>query len=71
MCSQYCGLEHSHMLTKIVVLPQEEFTKWYQGKKRKWRQKARPLGSQLYQEKGCVACHSIDGSPRVGPTLRA
>jgi cytochrome c oxidase subunit 2 len=27
------------------------------------------LGRALYQQKGCSACHSIDGSPRVGPSL--
>lgn len=70
MCSQYCGLEHSHMLTKIVVLPEEEFTKWYQGKKEKEGEKAPPAGFQVYQVKGCVACHSVDGSPRVGPTFK-
>jgi cytochrome c oxidase subunit 2 len=70
MCSQYCGLEHSHMLTKIVVLPQEEFTKWYQSKKEKGASKVASLGPQLYQEKGCVGCHSIDGSPRIGPTFK-
>jgi cytochrome c oxidase subunit 2 len=70
MCSQYCGLEHSHMLTKIVVLPQEEFTKWYQGKKKEVAAKGPPAGLQLYQVKGCVACHSTDGSQRVGPTFK-
>jgi cytochrome c oxidase subunit 2 len=70
MCSQYCGLEHSHMLTKIVVLPQGEFTKWYQGKKVEVAAKGPPVGYKLYQEKGCVACHTIDGSPRVGPTFK-
>jgi cytochrome c oxidase subunit II len=70
MCSQYCGLEHSHMLTKIVVLPEEQFTKWYQGKKGKEVEKGPPPGFQLYQEKGCIGCHSIDGSPRVGPTFK-
>ncbi len=70
MCSQYCGLEHSHMLTKIVVLPQEEFTRWYQGKKQKVATKGPPQGFQPYQVKGCIACHSTDGSPRVGPTLK-
>jgi cytochrome c oxidase subunit 2 len=70
MCSQYCGLEHSHMLTKIVVLPQEEFTKWYQSRKGEVAAKGPPLGSQFYQVKGCVACHSTDGSPRVGPTFK-
>jgi cytochrome c oxidase subunit 2 len=28
------------------------------------------LGAQLYERKGCVACHSIDGSPRVGPSFK-
>lgn len=71
MCSQYCGLEHSHMLTKIVVLPEDEFTKWYQSKKEKVAVKGPSLGAKLYQEKGCIACHSIDGSPRVGPTFKS
>ncbi len=70
MCSQYCGLEHSHMLTKLVVLPQEEFTTWYLGKKEQVAAKGPSPGSQLYQLKGCVACHSTDGSPRVGPTFK-
>lgn len=70
MCSQYCGLEHSHMLTKIVVLPEEEFTKWYQGKKERVALQGPSLGTNLYQEKGCVGCHSTDGSPRVGPTFK-
>ncbi len=71
MCSQYCGLEHSHMLTKIMVLPEEEFTKWYQGKKVEMAAKGPPPGFQLYQQKGCFACHSIDGSPRVGPSFKS
>ena len=70
MCSQYCGLEHAHMLTKLVVLHQEDFIKWYQGKKEEVATKGPPQGFQLYQVKGCVACHSTDGSPRVGPTFK-
>ncbi len=70
MCSQYCGLEHSHMLSKMIVLPEEEFTKWYQSKKEKVAAKGPLPGEKLYQEKGCVGCHSTDGSPRVGPTFK-
>ena len=28
------------------------------------------LGAHLYESKGCVACHTIDGSPRVGPSFK-
>jgi cytochrome c oxidase subunit 2 len=70
MCSQYCGLEHSHMLTKIIALPEEEFIKWYQGKKEEVALKGPSLGSKLYQEKGCFACHSTDGTLRVGPSFK-
>jgi len=67
-CSQYCGLQHAKMLTKIVVLSEEEFKKWYQtGKEMEAKV---PPGAQLFQEKGCKACHSIDGTPGVGPTLK-
>ncbi len=69
LCSQYCGLQHAKMLTKIVVLPEEDFKKWYQtGKERE--AKGPSPGPQLFQEKGCKTCHSIDGTPGVGPTLK-
>lgn len=28
MCAEYCGMNHSYMLTKIVAVPEDEFTKW-------------------------------------------
>jgi len=27
-------------------------------------------GAALFNAKGCVACHSVDGSPRVGPSMK-
>jgi len=69
LCSQYCGLQHAKMLTKIVVLPEEEFKKWYQTGK-EMEAKLPASGTQLFQERGCKACHSIDGTPGLGPTLK-
>ncbi len=30
-CAEYCGLNHSAMYTKVKVLSENEFTKWYGG----------------------------------------
>jgi cytochrome c oxidase subunit II len=27
------------------------------------------LGARLYEAKGCIVCHTVDGSARVGPTF--
>ena len=27
------------------------------------------LGAHLYESKGCIACHTIDGTPRIGPSF--
>jgi cytochrome c oxidase subunit 2 len=71
LCAEYCGLRHSYMLTKLVVLSEEEFNAWYEsGLKKKGARKATPPGAQLFQEKGCRACHSTDGAPGAGPTLK-
>lgn len=29
------------------------------------------LGRKLYERKGCVSCHSVDGTQRVGPSWRS
>ncbi len=30
-CSEYCGLNHSYMYSKIIVMPEEEFKNWMYG----------------------------------------
>jgi len=70
-CTQYCGLQHAKMATQIVVRPVEEFNQWYQkGKEEMEGAKGRPSGAQLFKEKGCIACHSTDGSQLLGPTVK-
>jgi cytochrome c oxidase subunit 2 len=31
-CAEYCGLKHSMMYTKVVVMPESEFNVWYDAK---------------------------------------
>lgn len=63
-CTEYCGTAHSHMLSKVIVMPAADFETWYLA--------AAPeaKGYELLQTKGCLGCHSTDGSPKVGPTLK-
>jgi Heme/copper-type cytochrome/quinol oxidases, subunit 2 len=73
-CAEYCGTAHSKMLAKLKVVSVEE---WNEFMKEDTGPASKPedmsmaaWGQQLYNEKGCVACHSIDGSPLVGPTFK-
>jgi cytochrome c oxidase subunit 2 len=70
LCAEYCGMQHSYMLTKVTVVPEEEFNQWYQKGVEEKAAKIPSRGIQLFQEKGCRACHSVDGTPLVGPTVK-
>jgi len=70
-CSQYCGKDHSAMITTVEALPEEEFVEWLEQKERPAGAGAeQPDGARLAKEKGCLACHSLDGVRGVGPTFK-
>ena len=60
-----------YMTTKVEIMPVKEFESWYAEKtETEDEAKKLPNGAKLVQEKGCVACHSLDGTAKAGPTLR-
>jgi cytochrome c oxidase subunit 2 len=72
------------MLSKVIVVPEEEFKAWYFGGEDAPEPgasiraaeahpdlKNMPMGLGVLTAKGCLACHSVDGKPKVGPTLKA
>jgi len=79
-CTEYCGMGHSSMITKVEVMPEKEFETWYRGEAKvaaapgtapaERKEAPRPDGAALVQSKGCIACHSTDGSPKIGPTFK-
>jgi cytochrome c oxidase subunit II len=73
LCSQYCGLEHSKMMSRVVVLSPEDFSRWYAGEEVGLPGvpdlEETPKGTTMLKLKGCLDCHSLDGSPLVGPTF--
>jgi cytochrome c oxidase subunit 2 len=73
LCAEYCGTLHSSMLAKLVVVPQAQFDTWYAGQGAKLPG-ASPTpvaaGQQILEQKGCLGCHTLDGSAGAGPTLK-
>ncbi len=68
-CAEYCGDEHSNMITTVTVHSQEDYEKWL-------KEAAKPPtdieahGLWLYERMGCKGCHSIEpGKKIVGPSF--
>ena len=69
LCTEYCGLLHSAMLSKAVIMEQEDFDKWFADLEKTGIQPDHP-GLVLLRTTGCLACHSLDGSKLVGPSFK-
>jgi len=65
-CTEYCGLGHSGMVSKIVVMEEKDFEAWYAASP----EAVQKSGHELMEGKGCLGCHTIDGSAKIGPTLK-
>lgn len=82
LCAQLCGVGHPDMRGYVVVEEPAQYAAWQQDLV-SFAVASRPApapatamspqaeqGRQLADAKGCMACHTIDGSPRVGPTWK-
>jgi cytochrome c oxidase subunit II len=67
-CTEYCGTDHSRMTTKVIVKSQEDYDAWVTAQKKLNAQPAQ--GDKVFAKYGCTACHSVDGTKLVGPTLK-
>jgi cytochrome c oxidase subunit 2 len=66
-CTEYCGVGHSHMRSKLIVMTPGDFEKWYRTVP---GTSIADLGPRILQTKGCLGCHTLDGTPKIGPTLK-
>ena len=72
LCTQYCGDDHSNMLSTLVVQTRDDYDAWL--KKAANYLKTLPpaeAGKILYQRRGCSQCHSIDGTAGTGPSFKS
>lgn len=65
-CAEYCGVGHSAMITSVEVMPEKEFQEWLKKEEEPEEKEA----VALLQKYGCLACHSLDGTRKVGPTFK-
>ncbi len=78
MCAEFCGTAHFNMRGHIVVEEPERFQAWLAAQPT-FAQLAKGAaagdvgaarGRAIAQSRGCLACHSLDGTPGVGPTWK-
>jgi cytochrome c oxidase subunit II len=70
-CAEYCGTAHSDMLAHAIIHPPGEYEKWLDEACKKADSLVGPeRGKQLYTKQGCDVCHSVDGTPKIGPTWK-
>jgi cytochrome c oxidase subunit II len=81
LCAEYCGLMHSNMRAEVVAMEPADFQAWRAEQRRGMATRQdipagaeaataslRELGQRMAAEKGCLKCHSVDGTPHIGPT---
>ncbi len=69
-CTEFCGTSHSQMLAEVRFVKADEFNAWLKSK-----EKVSCGGVSLERGKNiysgvCQACHSLDGSKKVGPSFK-
>jgi cytochrome c oxidase subunit 2 len=70
-CAELCGTSHAYMVNSVFVEEQDGFDTWMTGQvalAEEASQTPEGRGKALVAASGCAACHSIDGSPGIGPT---
>jgi cytochrome c oxidase subunit 2 len=80
MCAEFCGVAHFNMRGHIVVEPADRFVAWLDAQPTYAQSLVKTgapaadvlvaQGRALAQSRGCLACHTLDGRPGVGPTWR-
>ncbi|MCP1674645.1 cytochrome c oxidase subunit 2 [Natronocella acetinitrilica] len=78
ICAQHCGVGHFNMRGSVQVLEPDAFDTWLAQQDSfgvmlaaldaRVEDPEVARGRGIAEQQGCLACHSVDGSRRVGPT---
>jgi cytochrome c oxidase subunit II len=81
-CTEYCGTDHSGMIGEVVVLSGDDFARWLDQSNGGGGfadpellgevdpdQSSIGRGQSVAARHGCLRCHTLDGSPHIGPSF--
>ncbi len=69
-CTEFCGRQHSGMITKLKVVTQEEFDKWLVEESEVSLLPMAQRGAKIFQTRACASCHNVNNDTvKVGPSL--
>jgi cytochrome c oxidase subunit 2 len=69
-CAEYCGTSHSNMLSRVIVHPPGGYEKWLEDANKGPAGTPEEVGKILYEKQGCNTCHTVDGTPKIGPSWK-
>jgi cytochrome c oxidase subunit 2 len=71
LCAEYCGTSHSDMLARVIVHRAGEFESWLE-RASNFLETMTPVdaGRKIFHVRGCLQCHSVDGTAKIGPSMR-
>jgi cytochrome c oxidase subunit 2 len=69
-CAEYCGTDHSQMKTRVVVHNPGGYDNYLAFKKEESDNMSPVERGQDVYGRLCFACHTVDGSTKVGPSFK-
>jgi cytochrome c oxidase subunit 2 len=66
-CAEYCGTEHSGMISCVTVMSETDYENWLSGGGSEGTMAQQ--GERLFQQMGCSTCHQLDQQGRC-PIMR-
>jgi cytochrome c oxidase subunit 2 len=69
LCTQYCGTRHSEMRAQVIALAPDTYAHYLGASRGKGDGRGLAArGREVAAARGCLRCHSTDGTPFAGPT---
>jgi cytochrome c oxidase subunit 2 len=72
LCAEFCGMGHSMMRGEVVVLDAADYGRWLAGDTHEpgAGEDLAAIGERTAADHGCLRCHTLDGTPHIGPSWK-